>query len=75
MSLIPLIPLPLFHTPGPFQKGRADAFIIFPLIDIFESSHAATAVSPLQRGWGYAHKSEWKQILSSLIRLVPPSLT
>ena len=51
--LLPLIPLPLFHTPGPFQKGRADAFIIFPPIDISESSHAATANSPLQRGWGY----------------------
>ena len=51
--LLPLIPLPLFHTPGPFQKGRADAFIIFPSIDTFESSHAATANSPLQRGWGY----------------------
>ena len=55
--LLPLTPLPLFHTPGPFQKGRADAFIIFPSIDTSESSHAATAVSPLQRGWGYVPPS------------------
>ena len=56
MSLYPLFPLPLFHTPDPFQKGRADAFINSP-VDIFESSHAATAVSPLQRGWGYVSTS------------------
>ncbi len=31
MSLYPLFPLPLFHTPDPFQKGRADAFILFPI--------------------------------------------
>ena len=35
MSLRPLLPqtplLPLFHTPGPFQKGRADSPILFPI--------------------------------------------
>ena len=51
MSLYPLFPLPLFHTPGPFQKGRADAFIIFPL-EATISSHAATSVSPLKKGEG-----------------------
>ena len=27
--LLPLIPLPLFHTPDPFQKGRAGAVGLF----------------------------------------------
>ena len=26
-----LTPLPLLHTPGPFQKGRVGAFILFPI--------------------------------------------